>query len=93
MSNGTCVMSSEMNATSGVNEKSVLVPKNDLVLAFLDCASQLLFHKFFFSTEITVCPSCLITEEWVLWTRMIMFFLAFHLLQKFSRAKRSYLTM
>jgi hypothetical protein len=34
MSNGTCVMSSEMNATSGVNEQSVLVPKNDLVLAF-----------------------------------------------------------
>ena len=39
MSNGTCVMSSEMNATSGGNEQSVLVPKNDLVLAFLGCAS------------------------------------------------------
>ena len=37
MSNGTYVMSSKMNATSGVNEKSVLVPENDLVLAFLGC--------------------------------------------------------
>jgi hypothetical protein len=39
MSNGTCEMSSEMNATSGVNEKSVLVTKNDLILALLGCAS------------------------------------------------------
>jgi len=28
-------MSSEMNATRRVNEKSVLVPENDLVLPFL----------------------------------------------------------
>jgi len=39
MSNGTYVMSSEMSATSGVNEQSVLMPENDLVLAFLGCAS------------------------------------------------------
>ena len=39
MSSETCVMSSEMTATSGVNEQSVLVPKNDLVLAFLGFAS------------------------------------------------------
>jgi hypothetical protein len=39
MNNGTCVMSSEMNATSGVSEQSALVPENNLVLAFLGCAS------------------------------------------------------
>jgi hypothetical protein len=39
MSNGTYVMSSEKNATSGVNVQSVLVPENDLVMAFLGCAS------------------------------------------------------
>jgi len=39
MSNGTCVMSSEMKATSGVNEQSIFVPKNDLVMAFLGCTS------------------------------------------------------
>jgi hypothetical protein len=35
MSNG----SSKMNATSRVNEKSALVQENDLVMAFLVCAS------------------------------------------------------
>lgn len=43
MSTGTCVMSSEMDDISGVNEKSALVPKNNFVLACLGCALYLLF--------------------------------------------------
>jgi hypothetical protein len=39
MSNETCVMISEMNATNRVNEQSVRVPKNYPVLAFLGFAS------------------------------------------------------
>jgi hypothetical protein len=34
MSNGAYVMSSVMNATSGVNEQSVLVSENKLILEF-----------------------------------------------------------